>query len=38
MEYIERMTKKIKEHFDKIQRRREMKKVMIETLVETFRA
>ncbi|KAG0278406.1 hypothetical protein BGZ96_002399 [Linnemannia gamsii] len=37
MEYIERVSKKITEHFDKIQRRREMRKVMIETLVETFR-
>ncbi|KAG0069487.1 hypothetical protein BGZ89_002773 [Linnemannia elongata] len=37
MEYIERVSKRITEHFDKIQRRREMKKEMIETLVGTFR-
>lgn len=37
MEYIERVSKRITEHFDKIQRRREMKKVMIETLIATFR-
>ncbi|KAF9550864.1 hypothetical protein EC957_011411 [Mortierella hygrophila] len=37
MEYTERVSKKITEHYDKIQRRREMKKEMIETLVGTFR-
>ncbi|KAF9156423.1 hypothetical protein BG015_005392 [Linnemannia schmuckeri] len=37
MEYIERVSKKITEHFDKIRRRREMKKEMIETLVNFFR-
>ncbi|KAG0073136.1 hypothetical protein BGZ90_011670 [Linnemannia elongata] len=37
MDYIERVSKRITEHFDKIQRRREMKKEMIETLVGTFR-
>ncbi|KAG9067963.1 hypothetical protein KI688_011554 [Linnemannia hyalina] len=37
MEYIERVSKRITEHYDKLQRRREMKKEMIETLVGTFR-
>ncbi|KAF9339664.1 hypothetical protein BGZ91_005152 [Linnemannia elongata] len=37
MDYIERVSKRITEHFDKIQRSREMKKEMIETLVGTFR-
>ncbi|KAF9105025.1 hypothetical protein BGX29_000837 [Mortierella sp. GBA35] len=36
-EYIGRVSMKVTERFDKLQRRREMKKEMIETLVETFK-